>query len=426
MKLIETINTKISEEQRREFSDLVWVIILYLMVLLLVSLVGALPVWPGEPPEPLWIRDDHPMVVARTIATSPSNWFTNLFVNNWYRWDTGWYLKIAALGYDANDHSVGFQPLYPLVIRMVKNILGISYIGSAILVSRVSCLITLILLYKITKNQFNSRTVAQKTTFLLLVFPSAFFLFVGYTEALYLALALSSWYLFMHKKWFWAGLTGGLSSLARIQGIVLTVPLVWMFLSSVYDICWDDLINSFGSFYRSLKKQTKAYFKSMSTFVPLFVAVMPTLSVIIYSSYLRINGMNSITGAYSNWGTKLLWPWEGLWQLTQRTFTTNLNFIDAIEIPLFIILITAIVLSFRTLPIPYSLYNLAMFIFLLMVGRESNFLPGFMRYMLIIFPIFMVLGNKIKKTWLFNSVVFLSMSVNLLMTWLFVNWFWIA
>jgi len=62
----------------------------------------------------------------------------------------------------------------------------------------------------------------------------------------------------------------------------------------------------------------------------------------------------------------------------------------------------------------------------LMVGKQSNVLSGFLRYILVIFPIFMVLGYKIKNPKLFNAVIIFSMSLNLLMTWLFVNWFWIA
>ena len=406
--------------------DWTWVILVYLTVFLLISLVGASSAWGGEPPEPHWVTEGHPMVIARSITTPPNNWFTNHFINNWYRWDTGWYLKISAIGYNPNDHSVSFQPLYPFVIKMVKSIFGISYLGSAILVSRLACIAALILFFEFTKDQFESKAIAQKATVLLLAFPSGFFLFAGYTEALYLTLILSSWYLYWQKKWFWAGLLGGLSSLTRIQGVVLTAPLLWMCLSDVYKISWDDLNAGLGSFIKEQQKQTRAFFSSISSFAPLFAALMPALSAIIYSFYLEIIGMSAIAEAYSNRGERALWPWEGLWRLMQRIFTTNLDINDYINLTLFIIFVIIVTIGFRRLPHQYSIYNLAMLTLVLMMGFEKNILPGFMRYMLTIFPIFMVLGKIINKTWLFYVVVALSMSLNLMMTWAFVNWFWVA
>ena len=153
---------------------------------------------------------------------------------------------------------------------------------------------------------------------------------------------------------------------------------------------------------------------------------MPSISVICYTGYLKIIGMGSITGAYSTWGNVVVMPWKGLWQLVHRTFTLNLNFIDAIEIPFFLLSVSAILIGLRILPFSYSLYNLVMLSFILMIGKESSFLSGSMRYLLIIFPIFMVLGKIIKNRNLLYAIISVSLCLNLLLTWLFVNWFWVA
>lgn len=412
---------------KKEIPEGVWIVSVYLITLLLINLIGVLTVWNSNPPVvPDWAKEDHPMVIVRSIATPTDNWFSSHFINNWYRWDTGWYVKIAALGYDVNDHSIGFQPLYPLVIKVTKTILGISYLSSALLVSRISCLVAVFLLYKITKDQFNSSAIAKKTITLLLVFPSGFFLFAGYTEALYLALALSSWYLFNRGRWFWAGLLGGISSLARMQGIILIVPLLGKYVLDIYGLNKEDLNLGIGAFIQNQIKRIQTFFKTTSFIPPFIAAIMPSLSVAGYMIYLKIIGMGSITNTYSNWGTRVLWPWEGLWEVVLRSLTTKLSLNDYIDLTLFILLIIVIVMGFKLLPLPYSLYNLAMLALILMVGRQDGFLAGFMRYMLIIFPIFMILGKKLAKSWLYYSVVTLFLCLNVILTWMYVSWFWVA
>jgi len=398
---------------------------MYCIVMMLISSVGTLAVWSGEPPEPHWETGNHPIAIARNESMPQENWFTRLFINNWYRWDTPWYMIIAVFGYDSIDHSVGFQPLYPLLIRLVHNITGISYLVSALLITRVSCLVALILFYLTTKDQFNSEVIARKATILMLVFPVGFFLFAGYTEALYLALALASLNFFSRKKWFWAGFTGGLSSLARIQGVVLSFPLFWMFLSSVYQIRWQDLKNV-SHFFLMIKEQTRESFRSLLNLSPLIAALMPALSVICYSICLKFSGMSSIFSAHSYWHRGFVYPWEGMYRLIHHIMTLSPGFFESFELFLLITFIVVIVIGLKMVPFTYSLYNLMMLIVFIMVGKEGNYLSGFSRYLLIIFPIFMVLGKIIKNRTLFYAIISVSFCLNLFYTWLFVSWFWVA
>src|SRR5207302_630072 len=56
---------------------------------------------------------------------------------------------------------------------------------------------------------------------LLAFFPPAYFLMVGYTEAVVCARPFGSVLSASHKRWLWAGLLGGLASTARLTGLVL-------------------------------------------------------------------------------------------------------------------------------------------------------------------------------------------------------------
>ena len=412
------VQLPVFSDGNQEISVNMWILIVFFVVFILINVVGAFAVIKGEPAPPQWAKDDHPMMIAREISTPEDTQFTKYFINNWYRWDTGWYLKIASIGYDKDDFSIGFQPFYPIAIRLVRSLLGISYLSSALIISRVSCLIALGIFFRIAYAQFHSWEIAQRSTILMLTFPSSFFLFTGYTEALFLVLVLSSWYYFLQRKWFLAGFLGCLASLTRLQGLILSIPMLWITLSNNYEF-------NIGDINTKLKTEIKSRWKSISILNPIFAALMPSISVGFYSLYLKISGMNSITHAYSHWGTDVLWPWEGLWKLVERTITENLNFIDYVDLILFIIFFIGIFFSFKKLPMHYSLFNLSMFLLILMVGRKSNFLPGFMRYMLIVFPLFILFGKYVQRK-IFYVIVTLSMSINLFLLWLYINWFWIA
>src|SRR2546428_6053929 len=53
------------------------------------------------------------------------------------------------------------------------------------------------------------------------VFPTAYFLLVGYTEAVFCALAFGSVLAARRRRWLPAGMLGGLAAAARLTGLAL-------------------------------------------------------------------------------------------------------------------------------------------------------------------------------------------------------------
>ena len=80
-----------------------------------------LATWNGEP-RSRFEGDD--IFETRSITLPDWGRVSQLLINPWFRWDTGWYLKIAAVGYDLKDGSTVFPPLYPLLIRWVAALVG--------------------------------------------------------------------------------------------------------------------------------------------------------------------------------------------------------------------------------------------------------------------------------------------------------------
>ncbi len=152
-----------------------------------------------------------------TYLSSPQLWA-------WLNFDGEHYLAIAREGY--KPLSYFFFPLYPVLIRFISfSNLSHPLAISGLLISHFSILIALIGLWKIIKLDFNSK-VARTTLILLLLFPTSFYFASYYTESLFLALVVWSFYFARTQNWLLAGTLGALASATRIVGIFLLPALI--------------------------------------------------------------------------------------------------------------------------------------------------------------------------------------------------------
>src|SRR5438309_9565380 len=159
----------------------------------------------------------------------------------WNYWDAPHYLDLAVLGYRAVDPGVqmidGYQrafpgdlplyivffPLFPWLVAAVNTLLHEPLV-SAFIVSTVASLFVAPLLYRLVRADEGHR-VALLSAWFVLIFPTAYFLHIGYTESLFLALVLGSFLAARTGRWWLAGLLGGLAALTRVNGLVLTLAL---------------------------------------------------------------------------------------------------------------------------------------------------------------------------------------------------------
>jgi hypothetical protein len=142
----------------------------------------------------------------------------------WERWDALWFLHIASDGYDAEDGSPAFFPLYPLTIKAVAAIPGVGYLAAALIVSNLAFLGALVVVYGLSKSEWGEH-VARRATLYVAIFPMAFFFFAPYSESLFLLLAASSLWSARSGRWALAGVTGALAAATRSIGLVLIVAL---------------------------------------------------------------------------------------------------------------------------------------------------------------------------------------------------------
>jgi Gpi18-like mannosyltransferase len=164
------------------------------------------------------------------------------FLEPWHRWDAPHYTDIAVFGYMAHDPGnlvapgyeqvfpgdldlyIVFFPLFPWLVAAV-NVLIEAPVLSAFVVATAASLFVAPLLYRLVAADLGER-IGRSAALFMLVFPTAYFLHIGYTESLFLALAFGSLWLARTQRWWGAGVLAAFAALARVNGLVLIPALM--------------------------------------------------------------------------------------------------------------------------------------------------------------------------------------------------------
>jgi len=142
----------------------------------------------------------------------------------WNRWDSIHYLDVAEFGYRSSSTlKAWFYPMFPWFTRAVASITG-NYLASAFIVSGIALMIAAILLRRLVQLD-HQPDVARGAVWFFLIFPTAYFLHIGYSESLFLAFALGSIFAARRGRWWPAGALGALAWSTRPTGIVLVPTL---------------------------------------------------------------------------------------------------------------------------------------------------------------------------------------------------------
>ena len=142
----------------------------------------------------------------------------------WNRWDSLHYLKLAEFGYsNADPMKAWLYPLFPWTVRVVAEVTR-DYLVAAFVVSGLACAATAVLLRRLVARDYG-QAVAQRAVWFFLIFPTAYFLHIGYTESLFLAFLLASLLSARNERWWMAGLFGALCWMTRPNGIILLPTL---------------------------------------------------------------------------------------------------------------------------------------------------------------------------------------------------------
>jgi Mannosyltransferase (PIG-V) len=324
------------------------------------------------------------------------------------RWDALWFLRIADQGYKELDGSAAFFPLFPLAVRFVSAAVGGHPLLAALLVSHLSFLGALILLYMLSAEEFNE-DIARRAVLLLAVFPTAFFFFAPYSESLFLFLCLGSFRSARRGKWVTAGIFGALAAATRSIGIVLAAALA---------------VEAF------MHLRTRSRGRLVQLSYRLSAAGLTVAGAGAYLLYWRLRASDWLIpfGEQANWLREPSWPWNTLIDGTTAAWRYVGVYPGGFHLLDWILILPMLVCAawvIRKRLAPYAVYAIGSLLVPLSFVFEGRPLMSLSRFVLPIFPLFWAAASwtaryRTREVWVGVSAAGLG-----LMTVLFVNWYWV-
>lgn len=328
---------------------------------------------------------------------------------SWANFDGEHYLFIAIYGY--KDLEQAFFPFYPMLISffakpfssdLTASLINYTFVG--LIISNVCLLLSLIYLWKLIKIDYPKK-IAFLTIIILLIFPTSFYFGALYNESLFLFLSVISFYNFRKRNFVLAGIFGMFSAMTRIFGILLfpaflieiyisKIPIkksFWIFLIplGLVGYMWYQYTNFKDPFaFYNLQKIVGEQHQEG-------IILLPQVFFRYIKMLLAVNPQNPI------------------YQTIILEFLTGLVF-----------LILPIVGYFKKIRLSYLFYAFVGFLMPTIQGSLSS-LP---RYVLILFPSFLIAAMIIAKLSKAVKILILIISLALLITetTLFLRGYWVA
>jgi hypothetical protein len=343
----------------------------------------------------------HPVYEVIHQAYPHSSRVLDLILGVWFRWDTGWFTKVAIHGYAPDDGSAAFSPLYPLLIRWLGWLLGGEYLLAALLISNAALIAGLALLYKLVLLDF-PEDVARRSVVYQVALPAGFFLLAGYREALYVCLAMLSVYAARRSNWALAGVAAFLAALARMQGWVLALPLA----------------------YEALRQ---AEMRPLRAWAGLLAATGGPIATLSYNIYLALAGLPGMAITYQrDWKIHYTPPWTSVAMAINSLVTGQARFQDVVNTLILFLSLGLILVSVFKLRPTYWLYTAATQLIFLMGYLEGEQLHSMMRYTMALFPNVIALALLTRRRWMSGVVIFIFVLLQMVLLGLFVRWVWVA
>lgn len=323
------------------------------------------------PLAPEWYNPD-PLQPAIYLSAWP-------FIDMWGCWDSHWLWGISVTGY-ANPVGLNFFPLYPLAARYAGFVTGDPFIAG-LLVSDACMVGSCYLLYKVARLDLDPSRSAGAVAFLLL-FPTSFIMNAFFTESLFLFLTLASYYSARQGKWAMCGAAGFLMALTKSLGAIMIIPMALEYL-----------------------RQRRYSLKKLQWNV-IFLGLYPA-GLGLYMLYNHAITGDFIAFAHyqqSVWGFSI----DKLGEVIIKCFM----FQDAGIIIIIAVAAIAIAFAKRWMDLP----RFAACLVLLVTPFVGGITASGPRYMLVAFPIFLLMGERIHVGWKVYAV-FVPVQLFLMFTW---------
>ena len=319
------------------------------------------------------------LLLTDTSHTSTITWRV-LFIH-WIGWDAPSYSKIALHGYYAL-WTAGFSPLLPGLEHVLSSFTGFDPAVSGLLIANAAALAALGLLRVLAERECG-REIARRAIIYLSFFPTALFLAMPYTESLFLLFSVGVFLALRKSNWLVAGLLTGLAILTRSMGIALVAPM----------------LVEFALRYWPGPHQKRPSRRELITLAGGLLAPCAAQIGLMVFFAVRFGTPFAMSKAQSDmWGKSIGIPLIGFARAggALLRYGSDPGFFQVhivLDMAFTLLAIALTVATWRRLPLSYVSYAWGVLLIILATPNHNWYaLSSNMRYMLISFPIFIVLG----------------------------------
>lgn len=391
------------------------------------DLVGFKQLWQSRPDR--WYRPSLLFVVQRTILTGlglilyllglvPQSadpvtrpyfgitpdveGLSGALLGVWQRFDVIHFLRIAQSGYSEPDLTA-FFPLYPASTGVLGRVFGGEYLLAGFVIANAATLVAVNLLYFWLLDEGFEEEIAFRSVLYMVWFPASFFLFVPYSESLFLLLALASLWAGRRRRWLLAGSAAAFATAARFGGIVLAPVLI---------LEW-----ARGRIRKRVNQTLRAWFG----------ASMPLIVFAGLWLWRSARGLpNIIQAQASYWQRVPALPWEGSARTVGRIGVGEAAAIEYLDLAVVLGALLLGLAVIRRLPPSLGLYYWGLLLLGLMQYRVGQPLSGQARFAIALVPAFVVLAQVAQGPIARRIVSYSFLSLHLLLAGQFILWGWVG
>jgi len=325
-------------------------------------------------------------------------------------WDAKFYLSIIQNGYWSQTNlteaysNVAFFPLYPYLVKSI-GWLGVevptgAYLLIGVLLSNLCFLGGASLLYWLARRHLElNEDAARRSLLLVYAYPAGFFFSCFYTEGLFFFLTLLGFAAGLERRWWLAGLAGGLLVLTRFQGAVVVAALGLLYL------------------------ETRGWRLSAIRADVMWFGLAPLLlGAHLYYLYTLTGDFLAPFTAVNAWERNKYGLMEGL-HVQLEAPALDVFKIEAVLALLFLACGVYLLLRRRTVfPKSMAIFTIVMCI----IPVSTGLLTSTARYLAVIFPVYLMLGEKLSNSRWFNLLCARWFALQVLYFAGYANYYWIA
>jgi hypothetical protein len=380
---------------------------------------------PNDPPSPPYGEMPPPL-------TGLAHWIVEPLRN----WDGLWYRLIALEGYAGGTQSAkaAFWPLLPGTMRGGNIVTGWTVDSVGYLVANLAFLGALLVIYRLIILDYGDVATARRAIWALALFPTALFFSAVYTESLFLLLTVGALYLWRRDMLWLAGLVSVGAALSRSGGVFLILP----FLA----LLWDRHRRDWGGYWPGI--------------IPAF---FPALGPAIFATilYREQGNWNAFIDVQQQWNRYSATPWETLrcalvschalggepdgisWSwwtdlrqqpawatITSMEWRNDVANSDVLELVVTVLFLVLALVGLKILPFYLTVWALPGLLIPLLQPSEVHALMSMPRFVLVLFPLFIVLGKLIQPAVIRIPWYIISVTLLVLLTAQFTLWYWVS